>query len=84
MLQHGSGRGHSVEQLDLPAVRVCDDVAAALVVSGEHAARHHEVRARTERLRYVTRTTAAAVLKKLMLQDFTMDLFRKLTFSLTH
>lgn len=62
MLQHGSGRGHAVEQLDLPAVGLGDDVAAALVVPREHAARHHEVRARAERLGHVAGTRAASVL----------------------
>lgn len=62
MLQHGGGGRHAVEELDLPSVGVRDDVAAALVVSREHAARHHEVGARAERLGHVAGARAATVL----------------------
>lgn len=64
MLLHGRGRGHAVEQLDSLPVGPRHHVAAALVVAGEHAARHHEVCARAERLRHVAGARAAAVLER--------------------
>ena len=61
MLLHGGGGGHSVEELALLAV-LLDDLAPGLVVPGKHAAQHHKVRARANRLGHVAGARTAAVL----------------------
>merc|ERR1719187_534979 len=60
MLLHGDGRGHPVELLHLYPVLLYH-LAAALVVTGQHAAHHHEVRAGPEGLGHIPGAGAAPV-----------------------
>jgi len=60
MLLHGCRRRHAVEEFELSIV-ADNDLAARLVVTGQHAAQHDEVGAGSEGLSHVARTRAAAV-----------------------
>src|SRR5471032_519406 len=57
---HRGARTHAIEALEPPAV-LLDHFARALVVTGEHAAQHHEVRAGAEGLGDVARRSTPAV-----------------------
>ena len=60
MLLHCCIRAHPIENLILLSVSL-DQLPAALVVTGQHATHHDEIRPRPERFRDVTWTGAAAV-----------------------
>ena len=62
VLLHGGGRGHAVEQLPLLAV-LLDDLAARLVVTGQHSAQHDKVGSSANGFGNVARAGAAAILK---------------------
>lgn len=61
MLRHGRAGSHAVEEFELLAV-LLDRLAAALVVTGEHATGHNEIGASAECLSYIAGTRAASVL----------------------
>ena len=61
MLLHGGSGGHAVEELDLGTVLIDDELAAALVVPGEHTSRHDEIPPTPESLGKVPGAGAAAV-----------------------